>query len=637
MTHLELQLLGVPEVRLDGKPIVLTRRSSLALLAYLAVTGGTHPRELLTALFGGDGTEDQARRRLSNALADLRQQLAPCLLASWHVVGLRRDLNYTSDVQNFEAYLNRVRERDDAVALRAAAELYRGEFLAGLSLAGAPDFEMWLLLHRESYHAQFVQTLEGLVASAMRRSAWADGVWAAQRLVELEPWHEEAHRQLMLFLARSGQRHVALAQFDICRRVLREELDAEPAEETVQVYEGLKRGSVVANNLPVQTTELIGREVETELLSNQLGASESRLISVVGPPGSGKTRLAIEVASAVARAERPGRSQPFTDGIFLIAPVSAGESLALAIARSLGVDDGGEALGATELAARLAAQSLLLVLDGVDNSPATTELLAELVSHAPGLTLLLTALAPLRVEGEHVLTIAGLDLPARPEDLERSAAGALLLAEARRADLRFRVAQGARASLVQLCHLVHGLPLGLILAARGLPEISSANLVGAIESALTGPSLGTGRAEPWWNSPQWMSVLDTLELLERPRGGSNKSVNGSGSRSTVGGLARRATPLAMVCTPDAHAEDLVDRLRQEGMIVCVTNDFHGSLRVATSVGPDVVLIDPRLPRRLEQLLRAHPISSGASIRWLGEATSKGRSSQNGGAAVAERP
>ena len=94
-------------------------------------------------------------------------------------------------MQRFEGYLTQAREHEDAVALRAAAELYRGEFLAGLSLPGAPDFEMWLLLHRESYHAQFVQTLEELIASAMRRSAWTDGVWAAQRLVELEPWHEE--------------------------------------------------------------------------------------------------------------------------------------------------------------------------------------------------------------------------------------------------------------------------------------------------------------------------------------------------------------------------------------------------------------------------------------------------------------
>src|SRR5436190_7567614 len=113
MSELEFRLLGVPEIKFGGKRIVLARRSSLALLAYLAVAGGTHPRELLTALFGGDGSEDQARRRLSNALADLRQQLAPCLLSSWHVVGLRRDLKYTSDVQQFEAQLGRVREHDD--------------------------------------------------------------------------------------------------------------------------------------------------------------------------------------------------------------------------------------------------------------------------------------------------------------------------------------------------------------------------------------------------------------------------------------------------------------------------------------------------------------------------------------------
>ncbi|HYW90424.1 MAG TPA: BTAD domain-containing putative transcriptional regulator [Chloroflexota bacterium] len=616
MSRLELQLLGVPEVRFDGTPIVLTRRSSLALLAYLVVSGGTHPREQLTALFGGDGTEDQARRRLSNALADLRQQLAPCLLASWHVVGMRPDLSYTSDVHQFEAHLVHVRERDDAASLRAAADLYRGEFLAGLTLAGAPDFEMWLLLHRESYHAQFVQTLEGLVASATRRSAWAEGVWAAQRLVELEPWHEEAHRQLMLFLARSGQRHVALAQFDICRRVLREELDTEPADETVAVYEGLKRGSMVANNLPAQTTECVGREVETELLLNQLGARESRLITIVGPPGSGKSRLAVEAAVAVARAERPGSTQAFRVGVFIVpAGSDVAEQLPMAIARTVGLDDGRGTLDSSELAALLATQSVLLVLDGVDNTPSTIDLVAELVVRGPGVTVLVTALAPLRVEGEHVLTIGGLDVPARPEDLERAAAGALLLAEARRADLRFRVAQGARASLVQVCHLVHGLPLGLILAARALPEVSSANLVGAIESALTAPSLGNRRAQPWWNSPQWASVLDTLELLERPHGGYR---NGSAGRGALPGKPRRVTPLAVVCTPDAHAEELVERLRHEGMVVCLTNDFHGCLRVATSVGPDVILIDPRMPRRLEQLLRAHPTSGSASIRWLTE-------------------
>jgi DNA-binding SARP family transcriptional activator len=591
MASLELRLLGVPEVRLDGKTVVLTRRSAVALLAYLAVAGGSHPRELLTALFGGDGSEDQARRRLSNALADLRQQLASCLLSSWHIVGLRPDLDFKSDVQSFNSLLMRARESGDADALRAAADLYQGEFLAGLSLTGAPDFEMWLLLHRESYHAQFVQTLEGLVGSAMRRSAWADGAWAAQRLVELEPWHEEAHRQLMRFLAGSGQRHLAVAQFEICRRLLREELDSEPSDETLAVYEELKNGGVVANNLPAQTTTCVGRDNEIRLLNDRLAAQDSRLLSVVGPHGSGKSRLALEAAAPFARTDQPGARRAFRDGVFIVYATDTPDALLpMEIGRVLGI----QADGGMPSTAQLSGQSLLLVLDGLENTPAAAQTVADLLASAPGLTLLVTTTAPLRIEGEHVLTIGGLELPTSPEDLEQAAAGALLVAEAQRADMRFTVGTGARPYLVQLCTLVDGLPRGLILAARALSETSPANLVRSIESAGT---------------------LETLEAFDRPKDGGMKASDEGDSRV---GVARRTAPLALICTPDANAVALVERLREEGMIVCVTHDLHGCLRVATAVGPDVIMIDPRLPRRLEQLLLAHPACSGASIRWLSD-------------------
>jgi DNA-binding SARP family transcriptional activator len=612
--HLELKLFGVPEIRVDGRPVSLTRRSAWGLLAYLAVGGGLHAREVLTAMFGGDGTDAQARRRISNALADIRRELPACLLTSWHVLGFQRNLTYESDVQQFATHVKQAREQDDPAALRAAAELYRGEFMTGLSLDGAPEFEMWLLLHRESYHAHFVEAVEGLVASAARRSAWDDGVWAARRLLELEPWHEEVHRRLMMFLARSGQRHAALAQFEVCKRILHDELDAEPDEHTVELYEELKRESVVPNNLPAYTTEFIGRDAETRILARQLSDPESRLITIVGPPGSGKTRLAVEVATTTMRAERSRRSSRFADGVFFVSigprPIASVPSL---IARTLGLDDGDGTLDASELADNMAPLSMLLVLDEPDHSPQLSELVAGLLRRGPHLTLIVTSRDSLHVHGEHVLTIGGLDLPARPGDLERSAAGALLLAEARRADLRFEVPPAARASLVQICHLLHGLPAALILASRVLPDHSSSDLVGA----LTPREAGAGGAEPWWNSPHWVSVMNTVTLLEQSRG---DSVNGAAA-PIDSSAARGEPPFALVCTPESNASDLVGRLRGEGMLVCVTNDVQSCLRVATSVRPDVVLIDPRLPRRLAQLLRAHPVSSHASIQCIGEAIS----------------
>lgn len=590
MTNLELRLLGVPEVRLEGRPVVLARRSAIGLLAYLAVSGGTHPRELLTALFGGDGSESQARRRLSNALADLRQQLAPCLLSSWHIVGLRPDVKITSDVDEFNVLLAQAREGEDMGALRAAGDLYKGEFLAGISLAGAPDFEMWLLLHRESYHAQFVQMLEALVQAAMRRSEWTDGAWAAQRLVELEPWHEDAHRQLMRCLASCGQRHLAVAQFEVCRRMLREELDSEPSEETQAVYEELRRGSVVANNLPAQTTPCVGREREARLLTTTLAARDRRLISIVGPTGSGKTRLALEAAAPFVRADEPGARQAFRDGVYLIhATGTPAPLLPAEISRVAGV-------AAEHDAAALAQpgpHSLLLILDGLETTASAAQLVSSLLANAPGLTVLVTAHAPLRVEGEHVLTVGGLDLPTGAEDLERAPAGALLMAEARRADMRFSATAGTRSALAHVCQLVDGLPRELILAARALSETSAANLARSLESG---------------------GVHEKLEAFGQPR---DEAMDVLDEYDTRGGT-RRSIPLALVCTPDATAVTVVDRMRQEGMIVCVTHEMHGCLRVATSVGPDVIMIDPRLPRRLEQLLRAHPACSGASIRWLSE-------------------
>jgi DNA-binding SARP family transcriptional activator len=129
---------------------------------------------------------------------------------------------------------------DDYLDARSAAEY--DEFLAGVSLPGAPDFEAWLMTQREELRAQYMHTLRAQMDTCASSAAWEPGIRAARRLIAVEPWLEEAHHRLMLMLAQSGQRGAAIMQYNTCRRVLRSELGIEPMPETTALFERLRDG-----------------------------------------------------------------------------------------------------------------------------------------------------------------------------------------------------------------------------------------------------------------------------------------------------------------------------------------------------------------------------------------------------------
>ncbi len=134
------------------------------------------------------------------------------------------------------------------------------------------------------------------------------GIHYVTRLLNLEPWREEAHRQLMQLLVWSGQRSAALAQYETCRRVLANSLGVEPQAETRQLYDRILRGDPILSqpaatigkttyfrpkphNLPAQVTPFIGREAELAEVVDRLHDHDCRLLTLVGPGGVGKTRL----------------------------------------------------------------------------------------------------------------------------------------------------------------------------------------------------------------------------------------------------------------------------------------------------------------------------------------------------------
>ena len=243
--ELHLALLGHLEIRCAGVAVTgFTSHKVQALLCYLAVTGRPHLRPALAGLLWGELPESSAQNNLRKALSNLHQLLGPYVDISRESVAFERNSAYWLDVEAFEAGVGGASGRTDVERLEKAVALYRDDFLAGFYVRDAPAFEEWALSQRARLRMLALQALHTLAVHYSRlgdegRPAAID---YTTRLLALEPWREEAHRQLMLLLAASGERSAALAQYETCRRLLADELGAEPSQEIRETYELLLRG-----------------------------------------------------------------------------------------------------------------------------------------------------------------------------------------------------------------------------------------------------------------------------------------------------------------------------------------------------------------------------------------------------------
>ncbi len=262
MARLSLHLLGPFQLTLDGKPVTSFRSDKVrALFAYLVVENDRpHRREKLAGLLWPEYPDQAARANLRRALADLRQAVddhhatPPLFDISRQTI----QFNTTGDAWNDVMALTDLLESGPALEetihrLEEAVSLYRGDFLEGFSISNSPAFEEWLLLNRERLRRQILEALQRLAEHYEKRGEYRHALQYAWRQVELEPWRERAHRQLMRLLTLTGQRSAALAQYETCRRLLTEELGVEPAVDTTRLYEQIRDGEIPAS--PVVATQ----------------------------------------------------------------------------------------------------------------------------------------------------------------------------------------------------------------------------------------------------------------------------------------------------------------------------------------------------------------------------------------------
>lgn len=508
MPHLTLGVLGPLHIALADAPIVkLESDKTRALLVYLAMEADrAHRRETLIGLLWADFPEETARHNLRQALFNLRQAIGdrtahpPYLFITRDEIQFNPASEYDLDAAEFDAHLaacaSHPHQRLETCAtcasqMQQAVDLYRGKFLQEFFLEDSAEFEEWALARREATHQRALDALTHLANYYEQHGDLAATRRCALRQLELDPWREQAHRQMMRVLVMEGQREAALVQYETCRHVLVQELGVEPSVETRELYERIKTGDwrleIAASpapvsslqssvsTLPTQLTPFLGRECELAELGQLIADDACRLLTLVAPGGMGKTRLAIQ-AAANARDQ-------FAHGVAFVslAAINSTEAVIPAIADALGFSFYGPTSPRTQLTNFLRDKHLLVLLDNVEHLVDAAELFVELLQHAPALKLLLTSREPLNVQGEWVFQVEGLEIP-EGNNLEGSSAAALFIQRARRTRTGFTLNDAGRAAVARLCRLVEGMPLALELAAAWVGTLSCEEIASELES-----------------------------------------------------------------------------------------------------------------------------------------------------------
>jgi predicted ATPase/DNA-binding SARP family transcriptional activator len=490
MSKISIALLGALQVSRDGAP--LTQFESVkvrALLAYLAAEAGKpHDRGKLAGLLWPGWPQEAAQKNLRHALYSLRKLLGdpPYLEANRQSVRLSPGDDCQVDTLALEAALNRLhRDPAQAGSLSSWFEARCGPFLDGFTLADSPEYEEWVL-SRSAYHNRQMLEAFSLLADwheALNNLNLAETF--ARRQLELEPWREEAHQQLMRALARQGQRSQALAQYEACRKALDEGLGAQPGAETTRLHALIQSGQYPAgqyppeptapapaprgfrqrprHNLPRQVTPLVGRERETRELQARLASAP--LVTITGPGGMGKSRLALHIAETCL--------ERYADGAWWVdlAPLSSPELVPLNIARSVDmvVDAKPEVLSA--LLAYLQPRQLLVVLDNCEHLVEACAQVADAILRAcPQVTLLATSREVLGIVGEALYPLSALSFPDldRLPGVEQAAGYAAVHLFALRAEAArpgFKLDAGNILAVAQVCAHLDGIPLAIELAA----------------------------------------------------------------------------------------------------------------------------------------------------------------------------
>jgi predicted ATPase/DNA-binding SARP family transcriptional activator len=520
---LRIELLGGFRVRTDRYEVDASawrRRRPAAVVKLLALADGHRlPVDQITSALWPSLDASAARQNLHNALYHARRALQPEPgrdgERQWLVyedAEVRLDTGPAElevDVLAFEAAAARALEGAQQERYDAALALHR----AG-GLLPQDRYEEWAAPRADAVRTLHLELLRGLAGICTARGEHQAAIAALVQAVAVEPFSEESQAQLMRAYTASGQRHLALRQHRRFSELLARELDGIPGPAVQEAHRAARAGvgaapvrvsaaavgvsaapvgmwtSGEAGRLPAPVSRFVGRAADVAAVRGLI--VEERLVTLSGPGGVGKTRLAIEAASS--------QQEAFADGVWFadFSELTDVSLVAQVIARALGVAEIPGLEVREALVRALADRQLLLVLDTCEHVCAgVAELIGELLRRCCSLSVLCTSRQTLQAEGERVYWVPAMRLPDRvagaaPDPAAMGEAVELFCDRARSVRSSFGLTAENAGQIEEIAVRLEGIPLAIELAAARLKVLSLSDLAAALDDRL--PLLGTRSA-----------------------------------------------------------------------------------------------------------------------------------------------